>query len=109
MYRLLIVLILFLKPTSLLAEQFSVPNSSEVTRISAQHHHLLGVAIAEAEKRELSISKYELVLLTKGNGYVVIFGDPDRPEGIFGSSPNMSEFVVVLKANGEVVEAHFVR
>jgi hypothetical protein len=40
---------------------------------------------------------YELTIVEEADRYVVHFCDPNRPDGIRGSSPNMSEFEVQLR------------
>jgi hypothetical protein len=40
---------------------------------------------------------YALTLVEEADRYAVHFSDPNRPEGIAGSSPNMSEFEVQLR------------
>ena len=109
MYRFLVVLFVLLLPTSLSSEEIESHIFSELSKISGKHYLLLEAAVATAEKRSLEISEYELVLIKQGDEYVVSFLDPNRPELIFGSSPNMNEFEVVLQADGSVIRANFVR
>ena len=107
MYRFLVVLFVLLLPTSLSSEETESHIFSELSKISGKHYRLLEAAVKTAEKQFLQTS--ELVLLKDGNEYVVLFLAPNRSEWIFGSPPNMSEFEVVLQADGSVIRANFVR
>jgi len=46
---------------------------------------------------DVPLEGYELTLVEEADRYVVHFSDPNRPDGIRGSSPNMSEFEVQLR------------
>lgn len=69
--------------------------------ISAADYRIIAAAVegmaANGHSLHAPLKGYKLSLVEEGDLFVVHFSDPNRPEGIRGSSPNMPEFEVQLR------------
>ena len=77
---------------------------------------VIEIAASEAKKRGLDISKYKISLVQQtypwhceDRPYHVLFLDPNRSEGLRGSSPNMPEFSVEVSTDYQVMGFAFAR
>lgn len=88
----------------------SSPTNTPMESISGKIFVVIQAALPELQKVDLSVVNYKIVVFEKEQSYVVLFDDPDRPPGRFGSTENMLCFEVeVNKSDLRVIRANFVR
>jgi hypothetical protein len=77
--------------------------------LTGQQLLILDKALDEFNKRGLDVGGYKVSLYKFGDNYIVMFEDPDAPEGQRGSTSEMIGFEVELSSELEVVRSNFSR
>ncbi len=83
--------------------------SDDGLSLSGRHFELIASAVAEAKSHGHEISSYLITLSRIENRFIVEFVDPNRPEGIRGSSPNMQEFLVEIDSDSNILRTTYMR
>jgi hypothetical protein len=80
-------------------------------QIAGQNLKSILTALPELDRWHLKPDRYLIEVIADENGQTVVsFSDPDRPAGLRGGSPNMTELEVHLSPDGtRVISTNYVR
>lgn len=86
------------------------PTYQIVESISGKSLKIIEAALPEAVRKHLDVGKYKIVVMQSEQSYLVVFDDPNRPEGQRGSTSRMPGFEVeVRREDLQVIRSNFVR
>jgi hypothetical protein len=79
------------------------------TSLTGHQLLILDRALEQFNQRGLHVGGYKVSLYDFGDNYLVLFEDPNAPEGQRGSTSKMLQFEVELSADLEVLRSDFSR
>ena len=109
LFSLVILLILFPPPTLVAEEPEDNYWIEGDLTLTGKQFKVVEVAVQEFKKWPYDILKYQITLDRWGQGYVVIFTDPDKPPLQKGSSRDMPTFEVELNEHFQVLKSNFAK